>query len=90
MPTFDIIKTHEPKSTFRIESVKGTFDLSSNKIEEHFKGNIDIDEKWSIGLIVGRSGTGKTTIAKQLFSDVLINSFEYKQESILDDMPKNK
>jgi len=46
MPTFDIVKKHEPKSTFRIESVKGTFDLNSNLIEEHFKGNIDIDEKW--------------------------------------------
>jgi ABC-type Mn2+/Zn2+ transport system ATPase subunit len=90
MPTFDIIKKHEPKSTFRIESVKGTFDLSSNIIEERFKGNIDIDNNWQIGLIVGHSGTGKTTIAKKIFSDVLINSFEYKSESILDDMPKNK
>jgi ABC-type lipoprotein export system ATPase subunit/GNAT superfamily N-acetyltransferase len=90
MPTFDIIKTHEPKSTFRIESVKGTFDLSTNKIQEHFKGNIDIDDNWSIGLIVGRSGTGKSTIAKQLFDDVLIDKFEYKSESILDDMPKDK
>jgi energy-coupling factor transporter ATP-binding protein EcfA2/GNAT superfamily N-acetyltransferase len=90
MPTFDIIKTHEPKSTFRIESVKGTFDLSTNKIQEHFKGNIDIDDNWSIGLIVGRSGTGKSTIAKELFGNVLIDKFEYKSESILDDMPKDK
>lgn len=92
MPTFDIVKKHEPKSTFRIESVKGTFDLNSNLIEEHFKGNIDIDidEKWQIGLIVGHSGTGKSTIANQLFSDVLIDKFDYKAESILDDMPKDK
>ena len=88
MPTFDIIKKHEPKSTFRIESVKGTFDLASNKIEERFVGNIDIDENWQIGLIVGRSGTGKSTISKQLFGDVLIDYFDYKNESILDDMPK--
>jgi len=90
MPSFDIIKKHEPKSTFRIESVKGTYDLSSNKIEERFKGNIDIDDNWQIGLIVGRSGTGKTTIAKQLFSDILVSSFDYKSDSILDDMPSNK
>lgn len=90
MPTFDIIKKHEPKSTFRIESVKGTFDLFSNKIEERFKGEIDIDDNWHIGLIVGRSGTGKTTIAKQLFADVLIDEFKYTSESILDDMPKDK
>jgi hypothetical protein len=90
MPTFDIIKSHNPKSTFRIESVKGTFDLDSNLIEERFTGNIDINEDWQIGLIVGHSGTGKTTIAKQLFSDVLINEFIYTSESILDDMPKDK
>lgn len=88
MPTFDIIKKHSPKSTFRIESVKGTFDLNSNDVTEHFKGEIDLDIEWQIGLIVGKSGTGKTTIAKQLFNDVLITSFEYKSESILDDMPK--
>lgn len=90
MPSFDIVKKHSPKSTFRIESVKGTFDLNSNLIEERFKGEIDLDNDWQIGLIVGRSGTGKTTIAKQLFSDVLINSFDYNSESILDDMPKDK
>jgi len=90
MPTFDIIKKHEPKSTFRIESVKGTFDLSTNKIEERFVGNIDFDNNWQIGLITGHSGTGKTTIAKQLFSDILIDSFKYEAESILDDMPKEK
>ena len=90
MPTFDIIKSHNPKSTFRIESVKGTYDLSSNKIEQRFIGNIDIDNNWQIGLITGHSGTGKTTIAKQLFNDILIKEFEYKSESILDDMPQNK
>lgn len=42
---------------------------------------------WQIGLIVGRSGTGKTTIAKQLFSNILIDKFEYKS-NILDDMLK--
>ena len=90
MPTFDIIKTHNPKSTFRIESVKGTYDLNSNKIEERFTGNINLENDWQIGLIKGHSGTGKTTIAKQLFSDILISHFEYNSESILDDMPKNK
>jgi ABC-type Mn2+/Zn2+ transport system ATPase subunit len=88
MPTFDIIKEIKPKQTFRVASVIGKFDLQSEHIIERFKGNIDIDNEWQIGLIVGHSGTGKTTIAKQLFSDILINSFDYKNETILDDMPK--
>ncbi len=88
MPTFNIIKEHTPKSTFRIESVKGTYDLQTNSIKEKFEGNIELSESWKIGLIVGRSGTGKTTIAKELFADILINKFKYNRESVLDDMPK--
>lgn len=88
MPTFDIIKEVKPKQTFRVASVIGKFDLQSEHIVEHFQGNIDIDENWQIGLIVGKSGTGKTTIAKQLFKDAYITNFEYKAETILDDMPK--
>lgn len=88
MPTFDIIKEVKPKQTFRVASVIGKFDLQSEHIIEHFQGNIDINENWQVGLIVGKSGTGKTTIAKQLFKDAYITNFEYKAETILDDMPK--
>jgi ABC-type lipoprotein export system ATPase subunit/GNAT superfamily N-acetyltransferase len=89
MPTFNIVKTSEPKKTFRVSSVMGKFDLQSNQIVEHFEGNIDIKDNWQIGLIVGKSGSGKTTIAKQLFPDSYITNFEYTAETILDDMPKN-
>jgi len=88
MPTFDIIKEVKPKQTFRVASVVGKFDLQSEHIIERFQGNIDINEDWQIGLIVGKSGTGKTTIAKQLFKDAYITNFKYNAETILDDMPK--
>jgi ABC-type lipoprotein export system ATPase subunit/GNAT superfamily N-acetyltransferase len=89
MPTFDIIKETTAPKTFRVASVIGKFDLQSETIIEHFKGNIDIKNNWQIGLIVGKSGTGKTTIAKQLFPESYITSYEYNKESILDDMPEN-
>jgi ABC-type polar amino acid transport system ATPase subunit/GNAT superfamily N-acetyltransferase len=88
MPTFDIIKEVKPTKTFRVASVIGKFDLQSENIVEHFKGDIDIPDNWQIGLIVGKSGTGKTTIAKQLFEDAYITSYEYTNETVLDDMPK--
>ena len=90
MPTFDIVRKSEPKKSFRVASIIGKFDLQSNAIEERFTGNIDISDKWQIGLIVGKSGTGKTTIAKQLFENAYITNFEYDNETVLDDMPKNK
>ena len=88
MPTFDIIKEVRPSKTFRVASVIGKFDLQSENIVEHFKGDIDIPDKWQVGLIVGKSGTGKTTIAKQLFEDAYITSYDYSAETVLDDMPK--
>lgn len=88
MPTFDIIKEVKPSKTFRVASVIGKFDLSSEHIVEHFKGDIDIPDNWQIGLIVGKSGTGKTTIAKQLFEDAYVTNYEYTNETVLDDMPK--
>jgi ABC-type ATPase with predicted acetyltransferase domain len=45
------------------------------------------DFDWQIGVIVGRSGSGKTSIAKQLFSDSYIRGFEYKSKCVLDDFP---
>lgn len=88
MPNFDIIKRSNPSKTFRVASVMGSFDLQNNQIEERFAGSIDIPEEWQIGLIVGASGTGKTTIAKELFADAYIERFEYTHESLLDDMPE--
>jgi len=90
MPTFDIIRKSKPTKTFRVASVIGKFDLQNEQIQERFVGNIDIDSDWQIGLIVGNSGTGKTTIAKQLFPESYITHFEYKEDCVIDDMPTDK
>ena len=90
MPTFNIVRESKPTKTFRVASVIGKFDLPSEHIVECFNGEINMPDKWQVGLIVGKSGTGKTTIAKELFPNSYITSFDYKECSILDDMPKNK
>lgn len=91
MPSFNIIKKATPDDTFRVSSVVNAFDLSIDKIQEHFNGNIDIDDKtWNVGLIVGGSGTGKSTIAKEIFGENLIENFFYESKSVIDDMPKDK
>ena len=89
MPHFDIIRAAQPGESFRVKSVMGTYDLQTNKTTEHFVGDIDLPDEWNVGLIVGRSGTGKTTIARELFGDCIIDGYEYTHESILDDMPKD-
>ena len=91
MPNFDIVKEANPELTFRVASVMSAFDLQTEKVVERFKGNIDIENKeWNVGLIVGSSGTGKSTIAKTCFPNEYVHKFEYKAKSVVDDMPENK
>jgi len=45
------------------------FDYSRESIRHEWSSNLPLEQKeWSIGLIVGASGTGKTTLAKEAFS----------------------
>lgn len=37
---------------------------------------------------MGGSGTGKTTIARELFNEQLVQQFDYVAKSVIDDMPK--
>jgi ABC-type ATPase with predicted acetyltransferase domain len=90
MPSFDIIKESKPKKSFRVSGVLNAFDLDIEKVKEHFKGNINIEGRdWNVGLIVGGSGTGKSTIANEVFGDQFMQ-YDYKSEAVIDDMPKDK
>lgn len=89
MPTFDINLKSDIDPTFRVQKIMADFDVRAEHACEHFKGSIDLPKDWKIGLIVGNSGTGKTTIAKTLWPEALITSgFQYKAKSVIDDMPQ--
>lgn len=87
MPTFDIVKKNTVKNTFRVQKVMADFDVKPEHSNERFKGEIIYPENWQIGLIVGGSGTGKTTIAKQLYGELVEDDFEYTSAAVIDDMP---
>ena len=60
------------------------------KLEKRFKGTLPLEDfEWQIGVIVGRSGSGKTSIAKQLFPEAYIRGFEYTHKCVLDNFPEN-
>lgn len=87
MPNFNIIKKNEVEKTFRVAKVMSDFDIKPEHSNEHFEGNIDLPNDWNIGLIVGGSGTGKTTIINELFKDNIITTFKWDNKSVLDNMP---
>lgn len=90
MSSFDIVKEITPPKSFRAQAVIGNFNIDASHIAEHFQGQIDLPEEWNIGLIVGGSGTGKSTIAKECFPADYISGYTYGAECILDDMPQDK
>lgn len=89
MLSFDIVKRNDLDRTFRVEKLIADFDLKPEHANEHFVGRIETPNDWQIGLIVGGSGTGKTTIGKELFGDIFVNGFDYTHKSVIDDMPQS-
>lgn len=87
MPTFDIVRQSDIDNTFRVAKVMNDFDVKPEHSAEEFHGKIDFPKDWQIGIIVGGSGTGKSTIGRELFGELIDDSFEYEAKSVIDDMP---
>jgi ABC-type ATPase with predicted acetyltransferase domain len=91
MVEFSINRRSDVKDdSFRVAAIKGRFDLDVDKIQENFVGKIDIPDDWKIGVIFGSSGTGKTTIAREVFGDEYVYDLDYEKSSVVDDMPSDK
>jgi len=90
MPSFNIIRKTPVPDSFRAARVCGMFDIPSDQ-ERVFKisGNIDLEFDWGIGLIYGSSGSGKSTIAKELFDQQIINGYQWQKPSVIDDFSGN-
>lgn len=91
MPTFDFVVESSIPRTYRTEKVRGAFSFEKTVVQEHFKGEIAVDgRQWVIGLICGGSGTGKSSIAREVFGKENIASFEYDgNKAVIDEMPEN-
>ncbi len=87
MQNFDIVRETAPSKSFAAAKVRGMFDLSDDHVKEHFVGQIEYPDHWNIGVIVGASGTGKTTIAKELFPDNYFVEPAFSSDTVLNDMP---
>lgn len=85
---FKIERINEPKLTFNVKYVLDKFDMSAYN-KQSFEGEIDLNFDWNVGLIVGNSGTGKSTIAKELFGDYYKDEYIYNDGAIIDNFGNN-
>lgn len=87
MPRVDLTLGVDVERTARVKQIEGMFDVPEKKrvtLDLHM--DVPLEEKpWQIGLIVGPSGAGKTTVARQLFGDSIVDGYEWhSSKSIID------
>lgn len=90
MPRSQFVVSSTPPHTFRAEKIRGMFDISSPEITKEFDVDVPIEDlDWNVGLIVGASGSGKTTIATNCFPEYdLFQGHNWEQPCFLDDFDK--
>jgi len=86
---FDIVRHNNVPDSFRIQRLKCDFGVEPSHADEHFTGHVEIPEQWQIGVIYGNSGTGKTTIAKELFGADIITDFAWVDRAVIDNFPSS-
>lgn len=75
--------------TFRTAQVVGTYDLKPEHLARRISADIPIEGKeWNVGLIVGSSGTGKSTIAAEAFGRR--EPMQPAGGAVIDDMPSGR
>lgn len=89
MPSIDLIKRAPVSKSGRAQQLEALFDVPrrTESVSE-WHGDVPYeDEPWNIGLIVGSSGSGKTSIAHELFGrDRVSRQFKWDAQSVIDDI----
>ena len=85
MPQIAITKRTSPSNSTRAKQVSGMFDLpASTEQVKTWKIDAPYEEKdWSVGLIVGPSGSGKSSILNEHFGGEA--EYDWGASSVLDD-----
>lgn len=72
--------------SFRAQSLKSIFDLQQESYTQKILAELPIEDlDYQIGLIVGASGSGKTSIAKRIGE---FCNFDWSNQNLIDDFPK--
>jgi ABC-type ATPase with predicted acetyltransferase domain len=76
--------------TARVAQLEGIFDLPpSQRSEQTWSLDLPLEERdWNVGLVVGPSGTGKSTMLRELWGDRIASGYEWPNDrAIVDGFP---
>ena len=90
MQSVEFLKTCQVQETVRTLQMRGLFDLPQTKISERrWSVHLDIPAQWNIGAIIGPSGSGKSSLADEIYKSKVIRGFKWSADkSICDDFPE--
>ncbi len=88
MQNYELILQSPVATSFRCTKAANSLDIDqSKKAIHHFKVSADIESSFNIGLIVGASGSGKTTFAKKIFGDNCFKEILDPNQPVIDQFP---
>lgn len=70
MPAIKLVKKLKESNSYNFKYVIDKYDLDINNFSKEWDLNFILPEKWSVGLIVGNSGSGKSLISREIFEKV--------------------
>lgn len=90
MSSLTIVRGTPVQRTPRVIQMESMFDVPPTRdSEQRWDVDIDLPEQWNVGVIVGPSGAGKTTVARELFGDAMVSRWEWPcGKSVLDGFPE--
>lgn len=89
--TIEVTLKSDVFKTFRCKVACDSLDIDAEKKSVHHLrvDGIKVPANWNLGIIYGASGSGKTTVAKQLFGEDCFKSGIDEDTPIINQLPKH-
>jgi len=90
--TFDIVVRSPISESVRCRQLESMFDVpfeKESRVEWHVE-MLNDEFDWTIGLIYGPSGSGKSILAKRMYGKRVDRIFRWPGKSVVDDFPKDR